>query len=65
MTHDRVGERRLAGPVRAHEGVDLALGDVEVDAAEDLLVAGGDVQVSDFEVGHMGVFFSPGSSGSE
>ncbi len=52
VAHDRVGQRRLAGPVRAHHRVDLAGADVEVHALEDLLLAGGDVQVSDLEVSH-------------
>jgi hypothetical protein len=33
--------------------VDLALGDGEVEALEDLLVPGLDVEVADFEVGHV------------
>ena len=52
VAHDRVGERRLAGAVGAHERVELAGADVQVDALEDLLVPGGDVEVLDLEVGH-------------
>ena len=54
---DRVGEGRLARPVRAHDRVGLTGADREVDAAEDLLGAtlGGhlDVQVADLQRGHM------------
>ena len=57
VAHDRVGQRRLAGAVGAHQGVDLALGDGQVDALEDLLLGGADVQVANFEVGQ-GVHFS-------
>ena len=32
VAHDRVGERRLAGAVRAHQRVELARADVQVDA---------------------------------
>ena len=42
-----VGERRLARAVRPHQRVDLAAGDVEVDAAQDLALLGAHVQVSD------------------
>ena len=52
VAHDRVGERRLAGAVRAHQRVELAGADVQVHALEDLLVPGGDVQVLDLEVSH-------------
>ena len=47
VTHDRVGERRLAGPVGPHQRVDLAAADLQVDAAKDVLIAGVDVKVSD------------------
>ena len=53
VAHDRVGQRRLAGAVGAHQRVDLAGADVQVDALEDLLVAGVDVEVLDLEVGHV------------
>ena len=53
MAHDRVGEGRLAGAVRAHQRVDLAAVDLEVEALEDLLVLGADVKVGDLEVGHI------------
>ncbi len=42
---EHVGERRLARSVRAHDGVDLALVDDEVEAVEDLLALDLDVQV--------------------
>ncbi len=45
VAQDRVRERRLAGPVRAHQRVHLAAADGQVHAAEDLLVLDGDVQV--------------------
>jgi hypothetical protein len=35
VPHERVGQRRLAGAVRAHEGVDLAGLDGQVDAPQD------------------------------
>ena len=38
VAHQRVGERRLAGAVGAHDRVDLALADGQVDALEDLVV---------------------------
>ncbi len=44
-----VGEGRLARAVGAHEGVQLALCDDEVDAAEDLVAVDLDVQVLDGE----------------
>ena len=43
MTGDRVREGRLAGAVRAHDGVDGALLDRQVDALEDLFGAPLDV----------------------
>ena len=46
MTHDRVGERRLARAVRAHQRVNLALVDGQIHAPEDLLLTGADVKVS-------------------
>ena len=49
VTHDRVGERRLAGPVRTHQRVDLALADLEIEAAEDLLLADADMEIADLE----------------
>ena len=42
-----VRERRLARAVGAHQRVDLAAVDVQVDASEDLALLGADVQVSD------------------
>ena len=53
LAHDHVGQRRLAGAVGAHEGVDLALADREVEPLEDLLVAGPDVEVADLEISHV------------
>ena len=46
MAHDRVGERRLARAVRAHQRVDLALADGQIHTPEDLLLTGADVKVS-------------------
>jgi len=57
VTHDCVGERRLAGAVGAHQRVDLALADGQVDALEDLLVVGLDMEVADLEIGHAGIAF--------
>ena len=52
----RVGERRLAGAVGAHDRVGLAAADRQVDAAQDrlgaLLGLDADVQVADLEGGH-------------
>ena len=42
VAHQRVGERRLAGAVRAHDRVDLARPDLEVDALQDLVLRAGD-----------------------
>ena len=42
-----VGERRLPRSVRAHDGVDLALVDAEVETLEDLLTLDLDVEVLD------------------
>jgi hypothetical protein len=47
VAHDRVGQGRLAGAVGAHEGVDLAPAHGQLQAAQDLLVTGADVKVSD------------------
>ena len=41
------GQRALAGAVGAHDGVDLAGVDLEVDAAEDFFVLDAGVQVAD------------------
>jgi hypothetical protein len=46
-----VGERALAGAVRAHDRVDLALGHAEVHAAQDLVPPHGGVEVLHFEHG--------------
>jgi hypothetical protein len=46
MPHDCVGERRLARSVGAHQGMDLALVDGQFEAAQDLLVTGADMKVS-------------------
>src|SRR6185312_3584655 len=52
VAHHGVGERRLARAVRPHQGVDLALADGEVEALEDLFLAGADVEVANFELCH-------------
>ena len=44
-----VGEGAFAGAVGAHNGVDFAGADLEVDAVEDGEVAGGGVEVLDLE----------------
>src|ERR1035441_946289 len=49
VAHDRVGERRLAGAVRSHQGVQLAPANEQVDAAQDLALIGAHVEVSDLE----------------
>ena len=43
MSQKCVRKRRLAGPVGAHEGMDLALVDAQVYALEDLQVLDADV----------------------
>src|SRR5215216_7211056 len=53
MTHDRVGEGGLAGSVRPHQGVDLALRDLQVEPLEDLLALGAYVQVRDLQISHL------------
>ena len=50
VTHDRVRERRLAGPVGTHQRVQLAVAHDEVDAAQDLALLGAHVEVSDLEL---------------
>ena len=53
VAHQRVGEGRLARAVRAHDRVDLALADRQVDALEDLVLGAGDgrdAQAADDEV---------------
>ena len=53
VAHQRVGEGRLARAVRAHDRVDLALADGQVDPLEDLVVGvgdGRDAQAADDEV---------------
>jgi hypothetical protein len=52
VAHDHVGQRRLARAVGAHQRVDLVRADLEVEALEDLLVAGADVEVADRELSH-------------
>jgi len=52
VAHDRVGERRLAGAVGAHQGVELSRADVQVHAAQDGLLPCAHVQVADLEVSH-------------
>ncbi len=47
VAHDRVRERRFAGTVGAHQRVDLALVDGQVQSAQNLLLTGSDVKVSD------------------
>ena len=61
MTGDRVGQGGLAGAVRAHDGVGLALADGQVHATQDLPVDPNalfhaDVQVADLEGGHYDSF---------
>ena len=53
VAHQRVGQGGLARAVGAHDGVDLALADGQVDPLEDLVIGvrhGGHVQVADDEV---------------
>ena len=47
VAHQGVAQGALARAVRAHQGVDLALAEREVDPLEDLLAVDGDVQVVD------------------
>src|SRR4029453_15544485 len=47
VTHQRVGESRLAGAVAAHKRVDLARVYAEANAFEDLFILDPDVQVFD------------------
>src|SRR4029077_18401390 len=61
VTGDRVGQGGLAGAVRAHDGVGLALADGQVHATQDVPVHAGaffhaDVQVADLEGGHYDSF---------
>ena len=53
VAHERIGERRLAGPVRAHDRVHLVRVHGEVDALDDLgSVLERDVQILEFELCH-------------
>src|SRR3546814_3545535 len=47
--HDDVGQRGLAGAVRAHDGVDLAGADGEVDPLEDLSTGDAGPKAADLE----------------
>src|SRR6185436_12894554 len=48
-----LGERALARAIGAHDGVDLAGPDVEIDPAEDLLARRARMKVSDLQHGHL------------
>ena len=50
MPHDRVAERALAGAVGAHQRVDLATTDGQVDPLENLLPLDGDMEPADDEL---------------
>ena len=52
LAGEHVGERRLAGAVRAHDGVHGAFLDRQVEAVEDFLAVDLDVQVFDFKQSH-------------
>jgi hypothetical protein len=67
VAHQSVGERRLARPVGAHDRVDLALADHQVDPLQDLRVGRGhgcNVEVADLEVlvAHGGAWLLRGSA---
>ena len=49
MPGRRPRQRALAGPVRAHDGVDFAGVDVQVDPLEDLLAFGANLQILDIK----------------
>ena len=49
MPQERVGQRALAGAVRAHQRMHLARVDCQIDAVQDLLTIDGDPQVVDQE----------------
>ncbi len=49
LAGQHIGERRLAGAVRAHDGRDLALLDRQRQAIEDFLVLDLDMQIFDFQ----------------
>ena len=49
VTQQRVGQGRLARAVRAHQGMDLALGDGQGQALEDLACTDLNVQIADAE----------------
>ena len=52
FARQHMGERRLAGAVRAHDGRDLSLLDGQVQPVEDLFAVDLDVQVLDFKQSH-------------
>ena len=54
VAEQRVGQRRLPGAVRAHQGVELARADGQGDAVEDLAAVDGDVEIVDLEGGSGG-----------
>jgi hypothetical protein len=52
VAHEDVGECRLAGAVRPHDGVHAAPIEVEVDAAEDLRAVDRRMQIANAQVSH-------------
>ncbi len=52
--HDHVGQRRLARPVRPHDGVDLAAGHRQVDAPQDVLTADSGPKAGHLKHAHFG-----------
>src|SRR5205085_4671727 len=59
VPHDHVREGRLAGPVRTHQRMDLALADDQVEAAEDLLLPRPDAKVLNLQLGRHATTRSP------
>ena len=62
LAHDDARHRRLAGPVRAHDGVHLARLHGEVDAVQNLLAGNAGLQVGDREGAHLFPFSMKTSS---
>ena len=63
QAHDGAGERRLAGPVGADQGVDVSLPEVDAEAVEDALAAELERDVVQFEDPHAGTPTFPGGRG--
>ena len=62
LTHQDVAERALTGPVGAHQGVDLAEGNRQIDTLEDLQIAEAGLEARYLQCGAAHQASSPGST---